>query len=257
MPLLSFVIGEKSMKISSFAIRNTKEIVRDKINLAFGIGFPIILLLLLTLIQSNIPEDIFEIKHLTPGVAVFGLSFISLFSGMIIAKDRSSSFMLRLFTSPMTAKDFILGYTLPFLPMSILQISFCFIFAIFLGLEISINIIITIIVLIPAAVLYVAIGLLCGSLFTDKQVGGVCGALLTNVSAWLSGTWFDINLVGGVFKTIADYLPFSHAVNAGRFALSAQYSKIMPELLWVIGYAILLYLLAVYVFTGKMNSDNA
>lgn len=244
------------MKINSFAIRNTKEIVRDKLNLAFGIGFPVIILLLLTLIQSNVPVDIFSITELTPGIAVFGLSFISLFSGMIIAKDRTSSFMLRLFISPMTANGYILGYTLPFIPISILQIIFCFAVAIILGLEISVNIILSIIVLIPAAVLYIAIGLLCGSLFTDKQVGGICGALLTNVSAWLSGTWFSLDFAGGAFKAIANCLPFSHAVNAGRFALYGEYSKIMPELLWVIGYAVVLMILAIIVFTRKMNSDN-
>lgn len=164
--------------------------------------------------------------------------------------------MLRLFISPMTANGYILGYTLPFIPISILQIIFCFAVAIILGLEISVNIILSIIVLIPAAVLYIAIGLLCGSLFTDKQVGGICGALLTNVSAWLSGTWFSLDFAGGAFKAIANCLPFSHAVNAGRFALYGEYSKIMPELLWVIGYAVVLMILAIIVFTRKMNSDN-
>ena len=244
------------MKVMNFAIRNTKEILRDKINLAFGIGFPVVLLLLLSLIQSNIPVELFTMKKLAPGIAVFGLSFIALFSGIIISKDRTSSFMLRLFTSPMTSKDFIIGYTLPLIPMAAAQIIVCFIVAFFLGLSISLNVILCIIVLIPAAVLFIALGLLCGSLFNDKQVGSVCGALLTNVSAWLSGTWFDLELVGGTFKKIADALPFSHAVNAGRFALIGEYSKIMPELIWVIGYAILLLVLAVFVFMKKMESDN-
>lgn len=244
------------MKMKAFALRNTKEILRDKLNLIFGIGFPVVLLLLLSFIQSNIPVDQFPIDRLAPGIAVFGLSFISLFSGMIIAKDRTSSFMLRLFTSPMTAKDYILGYTLPLLPMSVLQVAVCFLVSLFLGLKFSGSLFVTILVLIPAAILYIAIGLLCGSLFTDKQVGGVCGALLTNVSAWLSGTWFDLNLVGGAFKKIADCLPFSHAVNAGRYALAAEYSKVLPELIWVIGYAAAFFGLAIFVFTRKMRSDN-
>jgi len=88
------------VKLLAFASRNSKEILRDKLNLAFGIGFPVVLLLLLTAIQSNIPVPLFVIDHLAPGIAVFGLSFVSLFSGMLIAKDRTSSFMLRLFTSP-------------------------------------------------------------------------------------------------------------------------------------------------------------
>lgn len=245
------------MRVRAFALRNTKEMVRDKLNLGFGLGFPVIVLLLLSLIQRNIPVEMFEISFLTPGIAVFGLSFISLFSGMLIAKDRESSFMLRLFTSPLTGADFIIGYTLPLLPMAIGQTVFCFAVALLLGLQASLNILLTIAVLIPAAVVYIAIGLLCGSIFNDKQVGGVCGALLTNLSAWLSGTWFDVKLVGGIFEGIANALPFSHAVNAGRAALSGNYGAILPELWWVIGYAAVLTVIAILVFKRKMNSDSA
>lgn len=244
------------MKTMVFATRNSKEMLRDKINLFFGIGFPIVLLLLLTAIQSNIPVKMFEVDKLTPGIAVFGLSFISLFSGMLIAKDRTSSFMLRLFTSPLTSANFILGYTIPLFPMAIAQIAVCFITAFFLGLTLNINVLLTIIVLMPTAIMFIAIGLLCGSLFTDKQVGTACGALLTNVSAWLSGTWFDLNLVGGTFKAVADVFPFVHAVNAGRAALAGNYQNIMPDLLWTVGYAIIFVILAIYVFNKKMNSDN-
>lgn len=244
------------MRLRAFAIRNTKEMVRDKLNLAFGLGFPIILLLLLSLIQSNVPVELFAIDKLTPGIAVFGLSFVSLFSGMLIAKDRTSSLMLRLFASPMTATDFIFGYTLPLLPLAVGQMAICFIVALLLGLDFSVNILLTVVVLIPAAVVYIAIGLLCGSVLSDKQVGGVCGALLTNLSAWLSGTWFSLDLVGGAFKAVANALPFVHAVDAGRSAISGNYEEVFSDLWWVIGYAILLTAFAVMVFTKKMNGDS-
>ena len=244
------------MKTLVFATRNSKEILRDKLNLAFGIGFPVVLLLLLTLIQSNIPAKLFLIDQLTPGIAVFGLSFISLFSGMLIAKDRTSSLILRLFTSPLMSSNFIFGYTLPLLPMAILQIGVCFAVAFFLGLTVSLNVLLAIIVLIPAAILFIAIGLLCGSLFNDKQVGGICGALLTNLTAWLSGTWFDLELVGGSFKKVAELLPFVHAVDAGRASIAGNYNAILPHLWWVIGYAVVIMGIAIIVFTRKMSSDN-
>lgn len=244
------------MKTIVFAERNIKELLRDRLNLAFGLGFPIILLLLLSMIQSNVPVDLFSIKKLSPGVAVFGFSFISLFSGMIIAKDRTSAFMLRMFTSPMKASEFISGYTLPLIPMAVVQCFICFGISILLGLKITVNILVAVVVLLPAAVLFIGIGLLCGSAFNERQVGGVCGAILTNVSAWLSGTWFDIKLVGGTFETIANLLPFCHAVNAGRYALAGEYGKILPELIWVIGYAAVILLFAILVFMKKMHSDN-
>ncbi len=244
------------MKTLAFASRNSKEILRDRLNLAFGIGFPIVILLLLTAIQANIPVELFAIDHLTPGVAVFGLSFIAVFSGMLIAKDKTSSFMLRLFTSPLTSSHFIFGYTLPLFPMAVLQIAVCFAVAFILGLAININALLTIVVLIPAAVLFIAIGLLCGALFNDKQVGGICGALLTNLTAWLSDIWFDLDLVGGAFKSIAEALPFVHAVEAGRAALAGDYSAIFPDLWWVICYAAVIMAIAILVFTNKMNSDT-
>lgn len=244
------------MKMSAFALRNTKEILRDKLNLAFGLGFPIIVLLLLSAIQANIPVELFAIDHLTPGICVFGLSFISLFSGMLIAKDRTSSFMLRLYISPMKSSDFILGYTLPLLPMAMMQIIICIIVAMALGLSINTNILLTIVVLIPAAILFIAIGLLCGSIFNEKQVSGICGALLTNLAAWLSGTWFDLDLIGGTFKTVANLLPFYHAVEAGRAAMSGSFDMIIPHLLWVIGYGAAIMGFAVYAFAKKAKSDN-
>ncbi len=244
------------MKALGFAGRNAKEMLRDKLTLIFGIGFPVVLMLLLSFIQSNIPVDLFVIDHLSPGIVVFGFSFIALFSGLVIAKDRSGSFMLRLLTSPMKASDFILGYTLPLIPMFLAQSVLCFIVAFILGLDISLKVLLCIVVLIPAGMVFVSLGLICGCIFNDKQVGGICGALLTNISAWLSGTWFDLKLVGGVFEDIAMFLPFARAVEAGRAALSGNYGEIMPHLVWVIGWAVLLYILAVIVFTGKMRSDK-
>lgn len=244
------------MKALGFAARNAKEMLRDKLTLIFGIGFPVVLMLLLSIIQSNIPVELFVIDHLSPGIVVFGYSFIALFSGLVIAKDRSGSFMLRLLTSPMKASDFILGYTLPLLPMLIAQSAVCFAVAFLLGLKLSADVLLCILVLIPAGIVFVALGLICGCVFNDKQVGGICGALLTNLSAWLSGTWFDLKLVGGVFEDIAMALPFARAVEAGRAALSGNYGSIIPHLIWVIVWAFLLYLAAILVFTGKMRSDS-
>ena len=243
------------MRMLSFASRNTKEILRDPINLAFGFGFPLILILLLSAIQANIPVELFEIGHLTPGITVFGLSFMSLFSATIIAKDRSSSLLQRLYTTPLTAADFILGYTLPIIPLAIAQSIVCYIAAIILGLEITVNILYAILFILPVSILYIALGLLCGSLLNDKQAGGICGALLTNVSAWLSGIWFDIELMGGTFKKIAYLLPFVHAVDMERAILSSDFAGIFPHIWWVVGYSAVLLVMAITVFLRQMKKQ--
>lgn len=243
------------MRMLTFANRNTKEILRDPINLFFGLGFPLVLIILLSAIQANIPVELFEIQHLSPGITVFGLAFMSLFSATIIAKDRGSSLLQRLYTTPLTPMDFILGYTLPIIPIAVAQCVICYIAAIILGLEITLNILYAILFIIPVSVLYIALGLLCGSLFTDKQVGGICGALLTNLSAWLSGVWFDLNLVGGVFQKIAYALPFVHAVEMERAALAGDFAGIFPHIWWVLGYAAVLLVLAVMSFLHQMKKQ--
>lgn len=241
------------MKMWTFASRNTKEILRDPLNLAFGLGFPLVLILLLSAIQANVPVALFEIGHLTPGVTVFGLSFMSLFSATIIAKDRGSSLLQRLYTTPLTSLDFILGYTLPIIPLAVMQTVICYAVALVLGLELTVNILVAVALIVPVSLLYIAMGLLCGSVLTDKQVGGVCGALLTNLSAWLSGIWFDLELVGGVFKKVADCLPFVHAVEMERAALAGSYGDILPHFWWVMGYALALLAAAVLLFLRQMR----
>ena len=241
------------MRSLTFAKRNLKEILRDPLNLSFLFGFPVVLLLLLSAIQANIPVSMFEIEHLAPGVMVFGLSFMTLFSATVIAKDRMSSFMHRLYTTPMKPVDFILGYTLPLIPIAMMESAVTYLVAILLGLAPSVHLLLSVLFMIPISMLYIGLGLLCGSLFNDKQVGGICGALLTNVSAWLSGIWFDLDLVGGVFRQIAELLPFIHAVEMERAVVAGNLSGALPHFLWVLGYAVFVLILAVFAFLRQMK----
>jgi ABC-2 type transport system permease protein len=237
----------------TFASRNLKEVLRDPLNLSFLFGFPIVLLLLLSAIQANIPVPMFEIGHLAPGIVVFGLAFLTLFSATLIAKDRQSSLMHRLYTTPMTPADFILGYTLPLLPVALAEGVAGYACALLLGLPLRVSLLTAMACLLPVALLYIAIGLLCGSILTDKQVGGICGALLTNLSAWLSGIWFDLELVGGGFRKAAYCLPFVHAVELERAAISGAYGEILPHLLWVLAYAAVLLAAAILLFLRQMK----
>lgn len=241
------------MKLLAFSGRTAKEILRDPLNLAFGIGFPVVLLLLLSAIQANIPVSLFEIQQLAPGIAVFGLAFFTLFSATLVARDRESAFLARLYTTPLTALDFILGYLLPLLPLALLQSLVCYGVAIILGLPVTGYILYAAALMLPAALFFLSTGLLCGSVLNVKQVGAVCGALFTNLTAWLSGTWFDLNLVGGVFRRIAHALPFVHAVELERAALRGSVSTLAPHLFWVLGYAAAATGLAVGLFLRQMK----
>lgn len=243
------------MRMLTFAKRNIKEILRDPINIIFGLGFPLVLLLLLSSLQKNIPASLFEIDSLTPGITVFGLSFITLFSATLVAKDRESALLQRLYTAPLTGLDFILGYMLPLLPLAVAQSVICYLFAIPLGLTVSIKIIYAIIGIIPMAVFNIALGILCGSIFGVKQVGGICGALLTNISAWLSGVWFDLKLAGSFFEKAANMLPFVHAAEAEKALFSGDFSLARSHILPVTLYSIFIIVSAVFCFLRQMKKQ--
>ncbi len=243
------------MRMLTFAKRNAKEILRDPLNLGFGLGFPLVLLMLLSALQRNIPVSLFEIDTLTPGITVFGLSFMTLFSATLVAKDRESAFLQRLYTTPLKGFEFIIGYMLPLLPIALAQTVICYLFAIPLGLTVSANIIYAVIGIIPMAVFNIALGLLCGSIFGVKQVGGICGALLTNLSAWLSGVWFDLKLVGGFFEKFANALPFFRAAEAEKALFGGNSELAFSHILPIIIYCISITAVAVFFFLKQMKKQ--
>ena len=243
------------MKMLTFARRCAREILRDPINLVFGLGFPLVLLALLSSLQANIPVPLFEIDTLTPGITVFGLSFLTLFSATLVARDRESAFLQRLYTTPLTGPDFILGYLLPLLPIALGQAAVCYLFAVPLGLRVTPNILLAVIGIVPMAVFDICLGLFFGSLLGVKQVGGVCGALLTNLSAWLSGVWFDLELVGGAFEKIAHALPFWHAAQLETALFAGRAEAAASHLLIVSLYALAAAVAAVWCFLRQMNKQ--
>ena len=241
------------MRCAAFGVRTAKEIIRDPLSVTFGLGFPIVLLLLLSAIQANLPVSLFEIESLAPGIAVFGLAFMTLFSATLIVKDRESSFMSRLLTTPLTSVDFMIGYTLPIFPIAVLQGVCCYAVAVILGLKVTVGILYALLAGIPVSLIFIALGLFFGSFLSVKQVGGICGALLTNLTAWLSGVWFDLELVGGAFKKIAYMLPFVHAVELERAALRCDMAGFFPHIWWVTGYCLLLFAAAILMFLRTMR----
>ena len=241
------------MRMLVFARRNAREILRDPLTAIFSLGFPVVILALLTAIQANVPVELFALNRLTPGIAVFGFSFMTLFAAMLLSRDRDSALLQRLYTTPLKASDFIFGYALPLLPMALVQTVICYGTALLLGLQPSWGILYAVAGTVPLAMFFIALGLLCGSVCTSKQVGGLCGALLTNLTAWLSGAWFDLELVGGVFEAAANVLPFTHGVQMGRALLAENIADIFPHLWWILGYMLLSILLAVLLFLRQMK----
>lgn len=237
-----------------FASRCQKELLRDPLTYIFSVGLPVMLLVLMSLLNKSIPGAPFAIEGFAPGMAVFGLAFSSLFTGMLVAKDRASSFLMRVFASPMKAGDFIVGYTLPLLFMAVLQGAVCFAAAAALGLTLTWRLIPALAVLVLAALLYIAIGILMGAVMNDKQVGGIA-SILINVATLLSGTWFSLDLLGEGFRKVCYALPFAHAVDAVRLALTGG-AGIGVHLLVTAAYAAAFMILAAALFSRRMKSGK-
>lgn len=232
-----------------FAKRNFKELSRDLLTLIFTILLPVAIFLIMLFLtnQINIPNSAFEIQNFTPATIIFSFSFLTLFTAMLVAKDRSTAFLTRLMVTPLKASNYILGYTLPIIAIALIQNITLFIIALLFGLNLTFNIFLVILATIPVSIIFSSLGLMLGSVLSDKQASGVT-SLIIQVVAFTSGMWFDLNMVGGAFKTISYILPFAHSVDLLKYLLAGNYSEIWIPLIVVLGYMIVFTILAILLF---------
>lgn len=242
------------MRTLNFAKRNFKEIIRDPLSIIFSVLLPLFLLFIFK--QINIPNESYELHNFTPGIVVFGFSFITLFTAMLISKDRTSSLLIRLGISPMKPIEYILGYMLSIIPLILIQNVLFFILAIALGLSFSINIIWAILISIVVAILFIAIGIILGSLFSEKASSGI-SSIVVQLVCFTSGMYFPRELLGDVFSRICEYLPFESCVTIIKGVMNANLESITIRNIIVFSiYTILALIISILIFKEKMISDN-
>ena len=242
------------MRMLNFAKRNFKELIRDPLSLMFEIVLPIFLLFIFQ--QIKVPGETYKLENFTPGIIIFGFSFITLFTGALVAKDRGSSLLIRLGTSPMKSSDYILGYILSLIPIIIIQNILFFITACLLGLSISINILFTILISIIVSILFISFGILIGSLVSEKASGGV-GSIIIQLVCFTSGMYFSKDLIGKGFAKVCELLPFESALNIIKGVLNNNYDIISARNIIVFSvYTIVVLIISIIVFKKKMVSDN-
>lgn len=238
----------------NFAKRNLKELLRDPLSIVFIIIFPLILLFIFN--QFNIPSENYRLNNLTPAIVVFGFSFITMFSALLISKDRSSSFLVRLCVSPMQSYQYILGYILAIIPIIIVQNVLFFALAIVMGLEFSFGIIVAVFVSIMVAIPFICIGIIIGSIFSEKSSSGV-SSILVQVVCFTSGMFFPVEILGGFFKVVCEYLPFESCVTILRGVMNNNLNMIgLRNIIVFAVYFVIFLIVAVLVFRKKMASDN-
>ena len=242
------------MRTLNFAKRNFKEIIRDPLSIIFSVLLPLFLLFIFK--QINIPNESYELHNFTPGIVVFGFSFITLFTAMLVSKDRTSSLLIRLGVSPMKPIEYILGYMLSIIPLILIQNVLFFILAIALGLSFSINIIWAILISIVVAILFIAIGIILGSLFSEKASSGI-SSIVIQLVCFTSGMYFPRELLGDVFSRICEYLPFESCVTIIKGVMNANLESITIRNIIVFSiYTILALIISILIFKEKMISDN-
>jgi len=251
------------MKSKVFAVRTWKEIMRDPLSYIFCLGFPLVMLVIMSIIDKSIPAEagmqVFRIRNLAPGIAYFGLTFVMLFTSVQVSKDRTTALLLRLYASPMKPVEYVLGYTIPMVVLAVVQMVICFGVSVVIGLctgdTLGISeMLLSVMALLPSVFLFVGFGILFGTLVNEKAAPGLC-SILISAAGMIGGIWMDIDGMGGAIKTVARALPFYHGVSLARLPFGETTEGTMEHLLWTIVCGVLVYGLAVTVFRSKMKKD--
>lgn len=251
------------MKSKVFAVRTWKEIMRDPLSYIFCLGFPLVMLVIMSIIDKSIPAEagmqVFHIRNLAPGIAYFGLTFVMLFTSVQVSKDRTTALLLRLYASPMKPVEYVLGYTIPMVVLAVVQMVICFGVSVVIGLctgdTLGISeMLLSVMALMPSVFLFVGFGILFGTLVNEKAAPGLC-SILISAAGMIGGIWMDIDGMGGAIKTVARALPFYHGVSLARLPFGETTEGTMEHLLWTIVCGVLVYGLAVTVFRSKMKKD--
>lgn len=249
------------MKSIVFAKRNFKELVRDPLSWVFCLGFPIVMLVIMTIINNSIPAEagmtLFGIESLAPGIVVFGLTFVMLFACLLIAGDRNEAFLLRIFTSPMKSSDYIMGYILPLIVLCFGQVIVTLIASLITAVlsDTSLNIpnmLFSIVTAIPSMLMFIGFGLLFGMLFNKNAAPGLC-SIIISLSGMFGGIWMDVDSIGGTLGDICKALPFYHCVKSARSAFAGDFSGSMAESGIVFIWAAVVVTVSILVFRKKMR----
>ena len=189
-----------------------------------------------------------------PGIAVYGFMILISTAAGIIAGDREKGFLSRMFTTPAKPWDFILGYALPFIPVLIISALVYLGVGMGLGLTIVGNLGYVFLIFFLIGLSAIGIGMIVGSLVKSESQTGVSWIFIVPV-AMISGAWFTVDRMPSAVKSIAGALPFIHAIEGARAVINgSSLSAVMPDLYWLVGWAVVLFAAGIILFRRTMVS---
>lgn len=251
------------MRTKVFALRTIKEILRDPLSYILSMAFPILMLIIMTIIDASIPAEAnmtaFRINNLAPGIAYFGLTFIMLFTCIQISKDRATALVMRLQASPMKPFDFIFGYIIAVISLAIMQMVITYaasvIVALITGVSLPIGgLLLSILTLLPSAIMLISFGLLFGAIVNEKAAPGMC-SIIISLAGIIGGVWMDVDSLGGVLLKVCKWFPFYHGVKLARIAISGNNDNLLKTILIVLAWMLGILLLSTFAMDRKLRKD--
>lgn len=239
------------MKFVKLISRNLHLVYTNWLPLTISLAVPIALVIIFESIYGTIPYSLFTAQSLAPGVVVFSLSYLTLFSAYLISKDVEDGFLNHL--KDLSVFTIIRSYQIPFLLVGFFQMTVTLITGAFLG-GIYHQIIESTVFYMLFASLMVSVGLIIGLNF-NPAISMTIGSVFTLVDALFCGAWLDVNMLGSLFKTLAYYLPFANGVDISRAMLKGvSINLYYTQLSELIFYFIILTLLLVISLRLKRNA---
>jgi len=264
------------MKTLTFMKRNLKEMTRDPLIYIFCAGFPIFMVLMFQMILKYTGENtpIFEVKSLIPGIMMFSYSMLMLIAALLISKDKTSSFLKRLYTSPMKSHNYIIGYFVPFMIVGLVQSIICIILGYIFGATSGTGFVsfgeslLLILEMLPMMFINIFIGMILATLLNEKSAPAVT-SIFISLSGIIGGAWMPLETMGD-FEKVAECLPFYPSVYLGRIITNATHT--VPDslgnpvyysfsdrglmfLLILLGYLTIFGALTVLFFNKRLKND--
>lgn len=218
--------------------RNIKEMLRDPLSLVFCLGFPLVMLLLMQIIFTNmefVPAN-FAITSYASGIGVFGYTFTSLFVAMQISADKNTSFIKRINISPINKFSYYFSFFISALPMILIQTVLFFLVALIFGFPFNANFFLSILYLLPSAIFYICIGILIGCICKNEKQTGPITSIFISLTGIFGGVFMPIGLFTGGFATFINLLPFSHSVLIASELQTVGAKCIYPHILYLLFY---------------------
>ena len=232
--------------------RCLREILRDPLSLVFCLGFPVVMLVGMQVLFGNlefVPEN-FCIENYAVGICVFGYTFDMLFLSLLMAGDKETEFINRIYIAPVSKRNYVLSFLCAMAPIALVQTVLFFLIALLFGLPFGLPMLLAVLYLIPSILFYLSVGVFLGTVSKNVKQTGPLSSIVISLASMLGGVFMPVKELG-TFSEILRFLPFTHTVEIASGVFSGDYGCIYPHILWVVGYAAVFFLVSLLLYRKK------